>query len=154
VPKKEKNKNKMAKFYTVKKDNDGIVDVGTMRVLITFSRAPGTPAELKEYLEDIEHIYSKNRNFLILYDALSVNKCPSKEVLQHLADYMNSREDDTKRLTFACAIVIDSSSILGIGLLTLVKSILFVRKPACPTKFFGKMEEAQIFLRTFNPDKK
>jgi len=142
----------MAKFYELRTQNDGIVDAGTMKVIVTFLRIPNNQTELTEYLNDIDAVYSKNRPFLILYDALRVEKSPKKQVLQQLGDFMNEREDATRHLVLGCAIVIDSSNLLGLALLGLVKSILFLRKPACPLEFFGTMIDAQKFLLAHNPD--
>jgi len=143
---------KPPKFYELKAQNDGIVDSGIMKVIVTFLRAPNNQPELVEYLDDIEVIYSKNRPFLILYDAVRVAKAPSKDVLEQLSEYMNKRESSTKRFVLGCSICIDSSSLMGMGLLALVKSILFVRKPACPTAFFDNVTDAQTYLAKHNPE--
>src|SRR6187549_2215128 len=100
----------VAKFYECKLQNDGIVDSGTMKVVVTFMRIPENETELEQYLEDIEAVYSKNKRFLILYNALHVEKRPKKEMLQQLSEYMNLRVDLTRNLVLGCAIVIDTST--------------------------------------------
>ncbi len=140
------------KFYELKTLNDGIVDSGIMKVVMTFIRLPNNQSELTQYLDDIDSVYSKNRPFLIMYDATRVTSTPKKEVLQQLSEYMNTREISTKRFVLGCAIVIDTSTLLGKALKLLVTGILFARKPACPTEFFDNIPDAQKYLIRHNPE--
>ncbi len=137
-------------FYVIDKRRDGILDNGVMGVMVTFLRLPDSEDEITKYIKEIDDLYTKRKHFLIEYDATRLNKKPTAAMLKRLADDVKEKEHLTKTYVLACAVIIDTTTVFGSLLHTLIKSILFIRKPVCPTEFFGSKKEADAYLARHN----
>jgi hypothetical protein len=140
------------KFYVMEFARDGVFETANLLgVKVVFLRTPMNQNEVQDYLEAVNEIYARKRKFLILYDASRLTKAPTTQMLSVLGDDMKRKEELTKAYAVACSIVIAKSK-LGNILLPLVKGLIALQKPACPTKIFNNDQEASAYLASFNPN--
>ncbi len=140
------------KFYVMEFARDGVFETASLLgVKVVFLRTPMNQNEVQDYLQAVNEIYARKRKFLILYDASRLTKAPTTQMLSVLGDDMKRKEELTKAYAVACSVVIAKSK-LGNVLLPLVKGLITLQKPACPTKIFNSEQEASAFLASFNPN--
>lgn len=148
-PKKtEKKEIPTGPFYDIKILNGGMMDGNTMEVFVTFLHKVTDKQELQMYFDAITAVYTRNKPFLITFYAPSIEQ-ESLGTLKQLTSFMKTKEEDSKRLMLACAVVILNST-----LLTLAKPIILFKTPICPFDFCNSLEKATIFLRNHDPLKK
>ena|SRR6185369_2665514 len=134
------------RFYSISYKNDGILDRGAMKVKVTFHHNVDDAREIDLYLEDIMTMYAKNKPFSILYNASGVSAANPKH-LQRLGAFMDTKEDESKRLIIACAVVLPNPAVR-----TLVKTIVLFKESSSPLSICKNVPEAHKFLQRFETD--
>lgn len=98
--------------------------------------------EMEQYLDYLNSVYQANKLFLIIYDASDIGMLSLSQIHKQ-ADFMRSRDAETRRLIKKCAIVLTSA-----WARTALATLFTLKPPACDLKVVDSMEEARKFLKT------
>jgi len=111
-----------------------------IKVIVRFSGKP-TDSEMNDYLAHITKIYELNHPFYIIYDGTDVGLLTPTQVYKQ-ADFMRTKDQDTRRLIIKCAIILTSMT----ARMTL-NTLFTLKPPACKLEVFDNMTQAKIYLK-------
>lgn len=113
-----------------------------MRVVVKFFGVPCCERDMDAFLRDVDEIYKKDQEFLILYDATQVGFVGASMVQKQIA-FMRGHDEETRRLIKKCAVVVNTTFASAI-----VNGIFAVKPPACPLKVFADVDAAKQYLKS------
>ena len=129
-------------FCDISTRNDSILDTEIMKVVVRFNRNPVDMAEVDSIISELQKVYSKNKSFLVCYDACNITPSLKMAYLKKLKTFADTIEDETRRLVIACAVFMSNPLTTAF-----VRSIMFIKKPVCKLLICRSLVDAHEFLK-------
>ncbi len=139
----EKFSNNFAQIEIRNEDNKKPTKLEENEILKVIVRLSGKPTDLEmdDYLAHITKIYELNHPFYIIYDGTDIGILSLAQVYKQ-ADFMRTKDQDTRRLIKKCAIILTSMT----ARMTL-NTLFTLKPPACKLEVFYNMTQAKLYLK-------